>query len=259
MAALSPRRTVGLAILLTLACTTMLLPVGQAKYFPIISIRGAGGCWKAVTSVKGCAVEVVTSLLSGEIGVGPACCTTLIHIEDSCLSKLFPWNPFIPKLKEFCSLRASLVQTHGQFVAVKPGKIGSIGPACCDAITHIQADCWPKLFPSDPVFPKGLKTFCAAPPPLRPSIAKELESELLKDVKEIKQCWSSITSIDGCVAEIFKSFTSGKIGEFGSACCKAISGINDNCWSQIFPIDPFFPPLIKSKCGTNSGVAAPRQ
>ncbi|XP_038699695.1 uncharacterized protein LOC119996992 [Tripterygium wilfordii] len=143
------------------------------------------------------------------------------------------------------------------FVSLSSGKIGSIDTACCNAITHIEDDCWPKLFPSNPVFPNGLKTFCAAPPSLRPSIAKKLEIEILKEQTEIKQCWSSIANISGCVEEIFELFTSGKIGGFGPACCKAIITLSDKCWTKLFPINPFFPPLIKSKCGAKSGVSPP--
>ncbi|XP_038699736.1 uncharacterized protein LOC119997037 [Tripterygium wilfordii] len=134
------------------------------------------------------------------------------------------------------------------------GKIGVIGPACCTAITNIQSDCWPKLFPLNPFFPAGLKTFCAAPTPLRPSIAHKLEPELKKEQTEITECWSSVANITDCVARIVKAFTTAQTGGIGPACCEAvISTIDNNCWAKMFPFNPFFGPLIKSACATSIG------
>ncbi|ESQ38658.1 hypothetical protein EUTSA_v10029307mg [Eutrema salsugineum] len=33
-----------------------------------------------------------------------------------------------------------------------------------------------------------------------------------------------------------------------AACCKAFSTLDANCWPHMFPLNPFFPPLLKENC-----------
>ncbi|XP_038699735.1 uncharacterized protein LOC119997036 [Tripterygium wilfordii] len=144
---------------------------------------------------------------------------------------------------------ASLAGIQGCVVEIitsyTTGRIGVISPACCIAITNIQSDCWPKLFPLNPLFPAGLKTFCAAPPLLRPSITSKLEPQLKKEQIGITQCWSSVRNITGCVAQIVEAFSSAKTDDIGPACCKAIiSTIDNKCWVKMFPFNPFFGPIL---------------
>ncbi|KAF8393117.1 hypothetical protein HHK36_021358 [Tetracentron sinense] len=40
-------------------------------------------------------------------------------------------------------------------------KVGLIGPKFCQAITKISENCWPKIFPLNPLFPPLLKDYCA--------------------------------------------------------------------------------------------------
>ncbi|KAK0572869.1 hypothetical protein LWI29_038325 [Acer saccharum] len=81
---------------------------------------------------------------------------------------------------------------------------------------------------------------------------------LLPNVTKIIECWSSLADIEGCVSEIYQSILDiGLIGIIGSACCKAVTEINDKCWPKIFPFNPFFPPLLKSTCSTVSNAAPP--
>ncbi|XVF34550.1 hypothetical protein REPUB_Repub18cG0068700 [Reevesia pubescens] len=52
------------------------------------------------------------------------------------------------------------------------GQFENIDPACCHAILSIQENCWPKMFPINPTFPRTLKDSCShsgvvAPPPDR--------------------------------------------------------------------------------------------
>ncbi|XP_034699381.1 egg cell-secreted protein 1.4-like [Vitis riparia] len=44
-------------------------------------------------------------------------------------------------------------------------QFGSIGPACCKAISSIEDNCWPKMFPLAPLFPPLLKSMCVRPSP----------------------------------------------------------------------------------------------
>lgn len=79
--------------------------------------------------------------------------------------------------------------------------------------------------------------------------------------KDVLQCWSSLIHVEGCVVEILTAFATGRFGVIGHECCKAITAITDNCWPKlIIPFNPLFPPLLKSHCASNSGVAlAPKQ
>ncbi|XP_010460490.1 PREDICTED: egg cell-secreted protein 1.1-like [Camelina sativa] len=65
---------------------------------------------------------------------------------------------------------------------------------------------------------------------------------------DLEKCWSSLFNVNGCVLELIKSVFSGKFGNFGVACCKAYSAIDANCWPHMFPLNPFFPPLLKDNC-----------
>ncbi|EOA15049.1 hypothetical protein CARUB_v10028408mg [Capsella rubella] len=65
---------------------------------------------------------------------------------------------------------------------------------------------------------------------------------------DLGKCWSSLFNVHGCVLELYKSVFTGKFGNVGVACCKAYSTIDANCWPHMFPLNPFFPPLIKDNC-----------
>ncbi|ESQ38640.1 hypothetical protein EUTSA_v10029475mg [Eutrema salsugineum] len=65
---------------------------------------------------------------------------------------------------------------------------------------------------------------------------------------DLVKCWSSLFNVEGCVLEIFKSIFSGKFENVEAACCKAFSTLDANCWPQMFPLNPFFPPLLKDNC-----------
>ncbi|KAG7535323.1 Prolamin-like domain [Arabidopsis thaliana x Arabidopsis arenosa] len=65
---------------------------------------------------------------------------------------------------------------------------------------------------------------------------------------DLEKCWSSLFNVHGCVLELYKSVFSGKFGNVGIACCKAYSTIDANCWPHMFPLNPFFPPLLKDNC-----------
>ncbi|XP_024005797.1 egg cell-secreted protein 1.4 [Eutrema salsugineum] len=65
---------------------------------------------------------------------------------------------------------------------------------------------------------------------------------------DMEKCWSSLFNTRGCVFELYKSVFSGQFGNVGVACCKAFSTIDANCWPHMFPLNPFFPPLLKDNC-----------
>ncbi|CAN8277487.1 unnamed protein product [Cochlearia groenlandica] len=65
---------------------------------------------------------------------------------------------------------------------------------------------------------------------------------------DIEKCWSSLFKVHGCVFELYKSVFSGEFSHVGTECCKAFSTIDANCWPHMFPLNPFFPPLLKDNC-----------
>ncbi|EOA29187.1 hypothetical protein CARUB_v10025459mg [Capsella rubella] len=65
---------------------------------------------------------------------------------------------------------------------------------------------------------------------------------------DLIKCWSTIFSVEGCVLEISRSIFSGKFENIERACCKAFSALDANCWPRMFPLNPFFPPLLKDNC-----------
>ncbi|XP_056857324.1 uncharacterized protein LOC108829690 [Raphanus sativus] len=62
------------------------------------------------------------------------------------------------------------------------------------------------------------------------------------------KCWSSLFNVEGCVLQISNSILSGKFENLEAACCKAFSSVDANCWPQMFPLNPFFPPFLKQNC-----------
>ncbi|KAL4303708.1 hypothetical protein GQ457_10G003560 [Hibiscus cannabinus] len=74
---------------------------------------------------------------------------------------------------------------------------------------------------------------------------------------EVQKCWSSLTSIQGCVSEISTSFLYGKTGVIGPACCHAITQISDNCWVKMFPFNPILPRFLRKSCSTPTPPAGP--
>ncbi|KAK1551337.1 hypothetical protein Q3G72_034097 [Acer saccharum] len=99
------------------------------------------------------------------------------------------------------------------------GQIGKIGPVCCSTIAQVSEDCWPKMFPINPLFPPLLKTACAAPLPISfgaNAMSKVSFPGLVPIVTEITECWSTLTDIEGCGLEIYKSvLDTGLIGGIG--------------------------------------------
>ncbi|XP_019093284.1 PREDICTED: uncharacterized protein LOC109129475 [Camelina sativa] len=70
------------------------------------------------------------------------------------------------------------------------------------------------------------------------------------------KCWSTLMDIPGCIAEISQSIITGKFGSIGPACCKTFLGVEANCIPK-FPINPFFPPILKEQCSRIVGAVPP--
>ncbi|EOY31235.1 Uncharacterized protein TCM_038196 [Theobroma cacao] len=216
-------------------------------------------CLGNYDNVKDCVAEVQEVFTTGDLqGMAQLLLPPFSFSPTSGVPGL-PWQP-----GEIQKCWSSLTSIEGCIMEVYTslfrGQVGIIGPACCQAITQIKDNCWPKMFPFNPFFPPLLKTSCSATPPagtLLNDISKLSATELLpvQPGNEVAECWSSLTNSNGCLLQIFKSLPSGQIGAIGPACCKAITEIKDNCWPKLFPFNPFFPPLLKNFCAQIGGLA----
>ncbi|KAK0574659.1 hypothetical protein LWI29_026830 [Acer saccharum] len=86
---------------------------------------------------------------------------------------------------------------------------------------------------------------------IAPGLAAEPEfPPLFGQDPNVAKCLSTLQSVQGCVQEIITSFLSHQVKLIGPACCKALNEVDDNCWPKVFPLDPFFPTLLKNYCAT---------
>ncbi|CAH8389394.1 unnamed protein product [Eruca vesicaria subsp. sativa] len=143
---------------------------------------------------------------------------------------------------------SSLISIQGCVIeiykSVVTGKFENVGPACCKAFTDVDAKCWPKMFPLNPLSPPLVKNSCS-----RISAATTPQFPIIPGSPvDLTKCLSSLVSVQGCVTEIHKSFSTGKFDNVGATCCKAFLDIDAKCWPQMFPLNPFFPSLLKNEC-----------
>ncbi|XP_020240806.1 egg cell-secreted protein 1.1-like [Asparagus officinalis] len=48
-----------------------------------------GECWGTIKDVPGCAAEVLQSIFTFRLRIGPNCCGVILNIGDKCLQDLF--------------------------------------------------------------------------------------------------------------------------------------------------------------------------
>ena len=175
-------------------------------------------CWSSLSGVPGCLTDVMNSLFNGKVNFfGPACCKAITLVSDHCLPKLFPFNPtFHSTLKNVC---------------VTGSRVG--GPTA----SPLGAD---QIIESKLYLPVKL-----------PFLGLSDENW----EKDVAKCWSSLSSINQCVDEIYGTLSRGEFSVVGPACCKSITIISHKCWPKMFPLNPLFPPLLRSKCVHNSWTA----
>ncbi|XP_023645204.1 uncharacterized protein LOC111832535 [Capsella rubella] len=132
------------------------------------------------------------------------------------------------------------------------GKFENVGPTCCKAFTEVDAKCWPKMFPLNPLFPPLLKNMCSRISAAAPA---HTTPQFPGSPIDLTKCMSSLVNVEGCVSEIYKSVVTRKFGNVGPMCCKAFSAVDAKCWPRIFPLNPFFPPLLKNECSRINAAA----
>ncbi|KAJ7957714.1 ECA1 gametogenesis related family protein [Quillaja saponaria] len=138
------------------------------------------------------------------------------------------------------------------------GQFSVISPPCRKAITEINDNCWPKLFPYNTFFPPLLKSTCVQSGGTLKAIRQSGLSSIVfagrfpfqteGNTDEIQQCLSPPTNIHGCMLEIYGSLMNGRISNLAPSCCHSISQISDNCRPKLFPFNPYVPLPLKKAC-----------
>ncbi|CAN8243719.1 unnamed protein product [Cochlearia groenlandica] len=187
------------------------------------------------------------------------CATTLSRpvLADMHVTPRLPFTPGSSVDLQKCW--SSLFRVEGCvaeiYKSILTGKFENVGPTCCKAFSEVDATCWPKMFPLNPLFPKLLKDGCArisgaSPPkhtmPMLPTIPGFSFPDT--PIVDLTKCWSLLFAVEGCVTEIYKSVYTGKFGNIKYMCCNAFRGVGEKCWPQMFPLNPFFPRLLKDNC-----------
>ena len=178
-------------------------------------------CWSSLSGVPGCLTDVMNSIFNGRVNFfGHTCCKAITLVSDHCLPKLFPFNPaFHSTVKNVCL-------TGSGVGGPTPSPLG------VDQITVSK------------LYLPGKLPFLG-----------------LSDgnwEKDVAKCWSSLSSINRCVDEIYGTLSRGKFSLVGHACCKSITVISHKCWPKMFPLNPLFPSLLRRKCARSASRAAPK-
>ncbi|KAJ0261690.1 Egg cell-secreted-like protein [Hirschfeldia incana] len=179
----------------------------------------------------------------------------LAEVQTAPQFPLIPGSPIdITKCwSSLTSIQGCVIEIYKSAVT---GKFENVGPACCKAFTDVDAKCWPKMFPLNPLFPPLHKDGCSRIGSAAPSRTTPQFPIIPGSPVDLTKCLSSLVSVEGCVTEIHKSLFTGKFDNVGAMCCKAFSAIDAKCWPQMFPLNPFFPPLLKNECSRLAAVAS---
>jgi len=78
----------------------------------------------------------------------------------------------------------------------------------------------------------------------------------MSGLPDITKCWSSVMDIPGCIVEVSQSIFTGKFGNLGPSCCKALLDAEVNSMPKI-PFILFFPPMLKEQCSRIVGATPP--
>uniref|UniRef100_A0A2N9FUR2 Prolamin-like domain-containing protein n=1 Tax=Fagus sylvatica TaxID=28930 RepID=A0A2N9FUR2_FAGSY len=259
MAAKSPKN-IALILLFIHACLAVLVPTGLAQLpqipglFPFPGLGGLPGpttqCFSSLVNIPGCLTEVFGSFINGHFGIiGSSCCKAITEIEDNCLGKLFPFNPvFAPLLNSTCGQSSN---TGANKLSLVPGLLP------LEPLNQDIQQCWSSLSSGQGCITEIIGSLVSGKITLfGPACCKAITVDYHQGQsgQDILQCWSSLTSIEGCINEIYGSLSRGKFGVSGPACCKAITDVSDKCWPKMFPLNPMFPPLLKSNCAPIVGA-----
>ncbi|KAJ4709100.1 ECA1 gametogenesis related family protein [Melia azedarach] len=82
----------------------------QIPQVPGLFPPGASGsgevmqCWSSLVNIQGCAWEIYRSVFTQQFNnIGPSCCKAYLEVDAQCWPKMFPFNPFFPLFKGYCT------------------------------------------------------------------------------------------------------------------------------------------------------------
>ncbi|GJS47920.1 prolamin-like domain-containing protein [Tanacetum coccineum] len=76
--------------------------------------------------------------------------------------------------------------------------------------------------------------------------------------KTLVGCYDAMFDLGFCNGEIRRAAQSGRIGfGIGPTCCKAANKITSECWSMLFPFNPFLSRVLQLNCGRLSLTPPP--
>ncbi|KAL5727029.1 hypothetical protein ACHQM5_000265 [Ranunculus cassubicifolius] len=159
------------------------------------------------------------------------------------------------------SVNGCVTEIYTSFIT---GRAGSLGPACCKAITETQSNCWPKMFPFNPFLAPLLTNYCSykplailatapasAPVSALSTIAPATTGLVYVNQLELddaRKCLLSLSSTLGCADELISSYLSNQFRLISPKCCKAVTKISQNCLPKIFPFSTLFSTVVQNFC-----------
>ncbi|KAH7860133.1 hypothetical protein Vadar_009769 [Vaccinium darrowii] len=83
----------------------------------------------------------------------------------------------------------------------------------------------------------------------------EAEAQVQFVLPDPLKCWGSIREAGVCANEVEDLILNGQIPSsvISPACCTALVDLGQNCWSNLFPFNPFFPAAVESYCAAVNG------
>ncbi|KAK7834295.1 hypothetical protein CFP56_024730, partial [Quercus suber] len=257
------------------------------RLFPNLGAGGLsrenGQCLSSLVDIPRCLTQVFGSLVNGQFSIiDSSCCKAISEIEGNCLSNLFPSNPiFTPLLNNSCgqpskgngqvskitTSKAALpgilqvnqdIQECRSSLSGVPrcltdvmnslfnGRVNFFGPTCCKAITLVIREPAPSPLGADQI--TGTELYMPVKLPFQGLSYENRE-------KDVAKCWSSLSSINRYVHEIYGTLSRGVFSVVGPTSYKSIIVISHKCWPKMFPLNPSFPPLLRTKCKLNSRAA----
>ncbi|KAK7815457.1 hypothetical protein CFP56_001533, partial [Quercus suber] len=137
------------------------------------------------------------------------------------------------------------------FRSLVNGQFSIIGSSCCKAISEIEGNCLSNLFPSNPIFALLLNNSCGQPSKGNKQVSiitasKAALPRILLGNQDILECWSSFSSVPGCLTDVMNSLFNGRVIFFGPDCHKAITLVNDQCLPKLFSLNPAFHSTLKN-------------
>ncbi|XP_042970397.1 uncharacterized protein LOC122302967 isoform X3 [Carya illinoinensis] len=167
-----------------------------------------------------------------------------MEIPDNCWSKTIPFIPVFPTLiRNSCARGAAVDPVPKGIEHVQDRKPSISGLLPLQPVNRAMRQCWSSLTNVPDSFAAGSSTArigqtmaAKHSSPGQSTLPFLGLSSAGQPGQDIAWCWSSLSSIEGCVYDIYGSLSRGQFRGIGTAYCRAITDVNDICWPQMFPL-----------------------